>query len=190
MEEDPETLNTLSAMGFSEAAHVSAAIRGWHHGRIRAMRSQRARELLTKLVPVILKALAGAADPDIAFTQFDRFLSSLPSGVQLFSLFLAQPHFLDLLAKIVGSTPRLATYLARNPAILDALLDAEFLSRLPAAPNWMRVSPAPRAAAMRRCWTARAALPAKRSSASACRSWKARPRPKPPVRRWPTSPNA
>jgi glutamate-ammonia-ligase adenylyltransferase len=131
VEEDPETLATLSAMGFKDAAHVSAAIRGWHHGRIRAMRSQRARELLTKLVPVILKALANGADPDIAFTQFDRFLSALPSGVQLFALFLARPHFLDLLAKIVGATPRLATYLARNPAILDALLDADFLTRLP-----------------------------------------------------------
>jgi len=51
--------------------------------------------------------------------------------VQLFSLFLARPHFLDLLAKIVGSAPRLATYLARHPSILDALLDAEFLNRLP-----------------------------------------------------------
>ena len=131
VEEDPETLKTLAAMGFGDPAHVSAAIRGWHHGRIRAMRSQRARELLTKLVPAILKALAGAADPDVAFTQFDRFLSSLPSGVQLFSLFLARPQFLELLAKIVGATPRLATYLARNPAVLDALLDAEFLSRLP-----------------------------------------------------------
>jgi [glutamine synthetase] adenylyltransferase / [glutamine synthetase]-adenylyl-L-tyrosine phosphorylase len=131
VEEDPETLKTLEAMGFGDAAHVSAAIRGWHHGRIRAMRSQRARELLTKLIPAILKALAGAADPDVAFTQFDRFLSSLSSGVQLFSLFLARPQFLELLAKIVGATPRLATYLARNPAVLDALLDQEFLSRLP-----------------------------------------------------------
>ena len=131
VEEDPETLNTLSAMGFREAAHISAAIRGWHHGRIRAMRSQRARELLTKLVPSILKALSSTADPDVAFAQFDRFLSNLPSGVQLFSLFLARPHFLSLLAKIVGSAPRLAAYLARHPVIMDALLDAEFLSRLP-----------------------------------------------------------
>jgi len=131
VEEDPETLKTLGAMGFGDPAHVSAAIRGWHHGRIRAMRSQRARELLTKLVPAILKALAGAADPDVAFTQFDRFLSSLPSGVQLFSLFLARPQFLGLLANIVGAAPRLASYLARNPAVLDALLDTEFLSRLP-----------------------------------------------------------
>ena len=131
VEEDPETLRTIGAMGFGDPVHVSAAIRGWHHGRIRAMRSERARELLTKLIPTILKALSGAVDPDVAFTQFDRFLSSLPSGVQLFSLFLARPQFLELLARIVGATPRLATYLARNPAVLDALLDAEFLSRLP-----------------------------------------------------------
>ncbi|HEU0161319.1 MAG TPA: bifunctional [glutamine synthetase] adenylyltransferase/[glutamine synthetase]-adenylyl-L-tyrosine phosphorylase [Rhizomicrobium sp.] len=131
VEEDPETLATLSSMGFADAAHVSAAIRGWHHGRIRAMRSQRARELLTKLVPAILRALAGTADPDAAFRQFDQFLSNLPSGVQLFSLFLARPQFLDLLAKIVGSAPRLAAYLARNPAIMDALLDADFLTTLP-----------------------------------------------------------
>jgi glutamate-ammonia-ligase adenylyltransferase len=131
VEEDPETLKTLSMMGFKEPAHASAAIRGWHHGRIRAMRSQRSRELLTKLIPAILKALSSTADPDVAFAQFDRFLSNLPSGVQLFSLFLARPHFLDLLARIVGSAPRLATYLARHPVIMDALLDAEFLSRLP-----------------------------------------------------------
>ncbi|HTC83233.1 MAG TPA: hypothetical protein VK683_02720, partial [Rhizomicrobium sp.] len=131
VEEDPETLKTLTAMGFREPVHISAAIRGWHHGRIRAMRSQRARELLTKLTPSILKALSSTADPDVAFAQFDRYLSNLPSGVQLFSLFLARPHFLDLLAKIVGSAPRLATYLARHPAIMDALLDAEFLCRLP-----------------------------------------------------------
>ncbi len=131
VEEDPETLKTLAAMGFADSAHVSGAIRGWHHGRIRAMRSQRARELLTKLIPAILKALGAAADPDVAFKQFDLFLSNLPSGVQLFSLFLARPQFLDLLAKIVGSTPRLATYLARNPAIMDALLDSDFLTSLP-----------------------------------------------------------
>jgi glutamate-ammonia-ligase adenylyltransferase len=131
VEEDPETLQTLRGMGFSDPVHVSGAIRAWHHGRIRAMRSARARELLTKLMPSILKALSSAADPDGAFLQFDRFLSALPSGVQLFSLFLARPEFLDLLAKIVGAAPRLANHLAREPATLDALLDEDFLTRLP-----------------------------------------------------------
>ena len=132
VEEDPETLKTLARHGVRRCRRMSPprSAAGIMAASAPCAR-QRARELLTKLVPAILKALAGAADPDVAFTQFDRFLSSLPSGVQLFSLFLARPQFLDLLAKIVGSTPRLANYLARNPAMLDALLDAEFLSRLP-----------------------------------------------------------
>jgi glutamate-ammonia-ligase adenylyltransferase len=131
VEDDPETLETLTAMGFGDAAHVSGAIRDWHHGRIRAMRSARARELLTKLLPRILAALAATPDPDAALIQFDRFLSGLPSGVQLFSLFLARPEFLDLLARSLGSAPRLSLYLARNPSTLDALLDVDFLQNLP-----------------------------------------------------------
>ncbi|MBV9904692.1 MAG: bifunctional [glutamine synthetase] adenylyltransferase/[glutamine synthetase]-adenylyl-L-tyrosine phosphorylase, partial [Alphaproteobacteria bacterium] len=131
VEEDPGTLETLTTMGFRNAAHVSAAIRGWHHGRIRATRSARARELLTKLVPVLLPALAATADPDTAFAQFDRFLTNLPAGVQLFSQFLARPDFLRLIATIVGSAPRLAQHLARAPATLDALIDADFLRTLP-----------------------------------------------------------
>ena len=131
VEDDPETLETLRAMGFGASSQMSATIRGWHHGRVRAMRSARARELLTKLIPTILKALAATADPDAAFVQFDRFLSNLPTGVQLFSLFLAKPEFLDLLAKVVGSAPRLALHLARAPATLDALVDADFLATLP-----------------------------------------------------------
>jgi glutamate-ammonia-ligase adenylyltransferase len=131
VEDDPETLATIAAMGFRDAHHVANAIRGWHHGRIRATRSARARELLTKLVPALLEALASSADPDAAFMQFDRFLSNLPAGVQLFSLFLARPELLKLVAEIAGSAPRLAVHLAQAPATLDALMDADFLTSLP-----------------------------------------------------------
>ena len=131
VEEDPETIRTLQALGFRDAPHISAAIRGWHHGRIRATRSARARELLTMLVPVLLAALAETADPDAAFAQFDRFVSNLPAGVQLFSQLLARPDFLHLIATIVGSAPRLAEHLSRAPATLDALIDADFLHTLP-----------------------------------------------------------
>lgn len=131
VENDPETVETLTAMGFRNPGHVAGAIRGWHHGRIRATRSARARELLTRLMPALLDALAATADPDAAFVQFDRFLSRLPAGVQLFSLFLANPHLLSLVAAIAGSAPRLADHMARAPAVLDALLDPGFLGRVP-----------------------------------------------------------
>ena len=45
VENDPETLETLRRMGFSEAPSVADTIRSWHHGRIPATRSARGREL-------------------------------------------------------------------------------------------------------------------------------------------------
>jgi glutamate-ammonia-ligase adenylyltransferase len=131
VEDDPETLNTLRELGFSDVHHLAYAVRGWHHGRIRATRSARARELLTKLMPALLRALGSAADPDSAFSQFDRLLSRLPAGVQLFSLLLANPDLLKLLADICGAAPRFADRLALHPTLFDALLDPGFLAELP-----------------------------------------------------------
>ncbi|MCH8859198.1 MAG: glutamine-synthetase adenylyltransferase, partial [Proteobacteria bacterium] len=79
VEDDPKTLDTLAAMGFTAPGDVAGIIRGWHHGRIRATRSPRARERLTKLMPALLDALSNTADPHSAFIHFDRFLSGLPS---------------------------------------------------------------------------------------------------------------
>ena len=62
----------------------------------------------------------------MAFRSFDAFLSHLPAGVQLFSLFKTAPHLLDLLAKIVGTAPRLAEHLGRNASVLDFVLCREF----------------------------------------------------------------
>jgi glutamate-ammonia-ligase adenylyltransferase len=131
VEDDPETIETLKGLGFRDPSHVAGAIRAWHHGRIRATRSARARELLTRLVPPLLDALAATADPDIAFAQFDRFLSRLPAGVQLFSMLLANTQLLKLIAEVAGSAPRIADHLARFPTVLDALIDPEFLGELP-----------------------------------------------------------
>ncbi|HSM96424.1 MAG TPA: bifunctional [glutamine synthetase] adenylyltransferase/[glutamine synthetase]-adenylyl-L-tyrosine phosphorylase, partial [Rhizomicrobium sp.] len=131
VEDDPETIETLAGMGFRNPHHIAHAVRGWHHGRIRATRSARAREILTKLMPALLASLATTADPDAAFAQFDRFVSRLPGGVQLFSLLLANPHLLKLISDICGSAPRLADHLSRSPGVLDALMDPGFLSSLP-----------------------------------------------------------
>jgi glutamate-ammonia-ligase adenylyltransferase len=125
-DDDPETLRTLKAMGFRNASGVSAVIRGWHHGRLRATRSVRARELLTELMPALLAALAREREPDLAFARFDNFLANLPAGVQLFAQLYNNPPQLDRIAEIMGSAPALADYLGRHPHLLDALLSDSF----------------------------------------------------------------
>jgi glutamate-ammonia-ligase adenylyltransferase len=123
-DDDPETVQTLERMGFPNGSAVSAQIRAWHHGRYRATRSARARELLTELMPRLLTTLGQTADPDTAFRRFDDFLRALPAGVQFFALLYSNPALLDLIAEVMGMAPLLAEQLARRPALLDGVLAA------------------------------------------------------------------
>ncbi len=131
VEDDPGTLETLLKMGFERPSDVTETIRGWHHGRLRLMRSERARALLTKLIPHLLEAMSRTSDPDAAMANFHRFLAGLPAGVQLFSMLHSNPHLMILLAEILGTAPRLASVLSKTPGVLDALLDQKFFGPFP-----------------------------------------------------------
>ena len=126
VENDPETLETLARMGFSEPATVADTIRSWHHGRIPATRTARGRELFTRLAPRLLTALADTGAADAAFRRFAVFFSGLSGGVQVQALFLAQPKLFDLVVGVMAFAPRLARTLGRYPAALDSMLDARF----------------------------------------------------------------
>jgi glutamate-ammonia-ligase adenylyltransferase len=131
IEDDPETLRTLMGLGFERPEVVSELIRAWHHGRLRATRSTRSRQILTGLMPVLVSAFGRTANPDAAFLKFNEFLGNLPAGIQLFSLFQAYPKLLDLVAEIMGTAPRLAAYLSRHARLLDAVLTVGFFEPLP-----------------------------------------------------------
>ena len=130
-DDDPATLAHLAGLGFKDPSALSERIRGWHHGHIAATRSTRARELLTELMPNLLRALAGQRDPDLTFRRFDTFLSALPAGVQLFSLFHANPRLLGLIALIMGTAPRMAERLAGSTRLFEAMLTPAFIEALP-----------------------------------------------------------
>ncbi len=130
-EDDPETLKTLRDLGFTDPAAIAAIIRNWHHGRYRATRSARARELLTELVPALVTAFGATPNPDSAFMRFDEFLGRLPAGVPFLSLFYNNPGILSLVAEIMGAGTRLAETVAKRPALLDAVLTANFFDPPP-----------------------------------------------------------
>ncbi len=130
-DDDPGTLETLSQLGYRDPQTVTRTIRAWHFGRYPAMRSTKARERLTELHPVLIEAFAATDNPDAALLAFDRFLSRLPVGVQLFSLLRSNPGLLRLLATIMGDAPRMAQIVSRRAHILDAVLDPAFFGAMP-----------------------------------------------------------
>ncbi len=96
-----------------------------------ALRSDRARTIFARLRPGLLAALAGATRPTEALAAFDGFLRGLPAGVQILSLFEANPRLVTLLADICATAPDLARHLAANAGVLDAVIDGSFLAPLP-----------------------------------------------------------
>ncbi len=130
---DPDTVVALQDMGYSQPATVIATVRGWHHGRYAAVRSPRAQERLTEVQPLLIEALAETADPDAAVAAFDRFLSELPAGIQLFALLRANPALLRLLADIMGTSPRLAHLISHRRRLLDAVIDPRTFETVPSA---------------------------------------------------------
>ena len=96
-----------------------------------ALRSSRAVEIFKRLRPDILDRLSRTAEPNEALLAFDGFLAGLPAGVQVFSLFEANPQLIDLLVDIVGTAPVLAQYLARNADVFDAVIAGDFFADWP-----------------------------------------------------------
>jgi glutamate-ammonia-ligase adenylyltransferase len=133
VEDDPDTLETLRKVGFKAPATVTAAVRGWHHGRYRAMRTERARQILTELIPPLLETLAATPQPDDAFIRFDGFLGRLPAGVPIFSMFAHNPDLMKLVAEVLGASPVMAGELGAHPHVLEGALSKDFFGPLPGA---------------------------------------------------------
>ena len=130
VDDDPETLETLRGLGFKEPSRVAKAVRAWHHGHVPATRTPRARELLTALTPGLLAAIAATGEPDQGFARFQDFFAALPAGVQVMSLFKAEPEILAETCATLALAPRLGEALAKRPAILDAMMSPRFSAPL------------------------------------------------------------
>ena len=128
-----ETADYLKASGFKSEAVIAETVRGWLSGRYRALRSVRARELMSDLLYSIFNALAKTKDPDGSFLAFDEFLKELPAGIQLFSLFQSRPALLDLLIELISVAPVLSRELIHHNDLFDAVLNPSFFSGFPDA---------------------------------------------------------
>jgi glutamate-ammonia-ligase adenylyltransferase len=118
--DDPETIETLTRLGFKSPSVVAQTVRTWHSGRKPAVRTARARGTLTELVPKLLRTVGRTGDPDAALAAFDTALERMPGAAELFSILSSNAALRTLFGDILGSAPRLARAIAQRPHLLDA----------------------------------------------------------------------
>ena len=130
LDDEDRLVAWLRSRGFARPGDIAAILAGWMAGRIAATRSERARTLLSRLMPPMLETVAGAQDPDAAFAAFAGFVEGLPASVQIFSLLDYNRDLTRLLGDILVLSPRLAHRLRRHPTLFDLVLLGEFFQPL------------------------------------------------------------
>lgn len=126
-EEGLPLIEQLSDMGFPDPKNVVQRLTRWRSGKLRAIRSEAAREAFETILPSLLEELGQSPDPARAIARFDNLIEALPSAVNFFHLLEARPGLLSLVSAILCYAPVLADDLGRRAEYLDGLIDASAL---------------------------------------------------------------
>jgi [glutamine synthetase] adenylyltransferase / [glutamine synthetase]-adenylyl-L-tyrosine phosphorylase len=129
--DDPRLLEHLASLGFKKPIMVAETVRQWLVGDYRVFRMEATRNGFIEFVPALISGLADAEDPDNAVTAFDRFLQALQRGGRLISLLSQNRDLVALVALVLGAAPRLGDMLARQPQLMDGLIDPRFFGAMP-----------------------------------------------------------
>ena len=116
----------LSDLGFTDVNSIIPTCRNWMAGQIPATQSDRARDILGRILPALLTQISTADNPDQAFHAFVRLVENLPIGVQFFSLLEGNPNIAKVIATVLVASPRMADSLSYHTELVDDLLYEEF----------------------------------------------------------------
>ena len=129
--DDKRLLEYLLTLGFKKPKMVAETVQRWLSGEYRVFRVDATRQAFNEFVPDLMRGLSRAEEPDDAVMAFDRFLQALQRGGRLISLLSQNKDLVALVALVLGAAPRLSDMLARQPQIMDGLIDPRFFGAMP-----------------------------------------------------------
>jgi glutamate-ammonia-ligase adenylyltransferase len=129
--EDQRLLKYFAALGFKDPGAVAQTVQQWLAGEYRVFRNETTRSAFAEFVPALIDGLAHAEAPDRAVAAFDHFLKALQRGGRLITLLGQNRDLVALVALVLGAAPRLGDMLARQPQLMDGLIDPRFFGAMP-----------------------------------------------------------
>ncbi len=82
---------------------------------------------LDRLIPVVLKQVAVAENPDIVLSRIVDLIKTVQRRTNYLSLLIENPSVLEHLVKLADASPWIVSFVARHPVLLDELLDPRTL---------------------------------------------------------------
>lgn len=122
---------TLTAMGFVDAAAASHSIETLFSSRRVQTLQPEGRERLDRFMPLLLNACVDGQDSDTALERLLPLVSAVARRSAYLLLLIENPPALADLVRLCAASPWIAESLINRPALLDELLDRASLYTVP-----------------------------------------------------------
>jgi len=122
-----ESKKTLSVSGFNDPERILILLDALRNDSGTRALSSEGRNLLDKLLPLVIKETGLSGDPEISFTRILDLIKTIERRTCYISLLLENPGVLRHLVKLSSISPWIISFLSLHPVLLDELLDARTL---------------------------------------------------------------
>jgi glutamate-ammonia-ligase adenylyltransferase len=126
-----EVERVLGAYGFRNTTAAQQRLQTLASEQIPFLSTRRCRHFLSEIARPLLTAIAGTPEPDFTLDRLTSVSNSLGGKGVLWQLFHAHRPSLQLYVRLCGAGAYLANILIGNPGMIDDLVEALQLRRLP-----------------------------------------------------------
>jgi glutamate-ammonia-ligase adenylyltransferase len=118
---------TLTEQGYEQPAEALRLLERLREGAAYRGMSERGRERMDRLMPLLLGAVAATAQPTVALARLIPLIEAILRRSAYLALLVENPMALSQLVRLCAASPWVAAQLARHPLLLDELLDPRTL---------------------------------------------------------------
>lgn len=119
----PGGVEVLARFGFTDPGEALGRLRRFRDATARKGLSTRGLQRLNLLMPMALSAISRSETPDLALERVLRVLESVVRRSAYLAMLIERPQALVQLAQLAGMSPWIADQIARQPLLLDELID-------------------------------------------------------------------
>ncbi len=131
--ENGESTSRLAELGYTNPESIHNRLHQLKHSSRYNQMPDTNRTRFDALIPPLIEVSSGFPNPDQTLERILVLLESVSRRESYLALLLEYPQSLNQVAKICSASPWAADYLARQPILLDELLDTRLLYQ---APEW------------------------------------------------------
>jgi glutamate-ammonia-ligase adenylyltransferase len=113
----------LSQAGFADAPQARERLETFREAVTRKGLGSRGRERLGQLMPLALPMVAASEAPDLALERVLRVLEAVVRRTAYLAMLVERPIILSQLVRLAGMSPWIGQQIARQPLLLDELID-------------------------------------------------------------------